>query len=138
MKYKWGYGVQFNGAQVTEEDVLDIFGKVVDRPEKVEAEEYKSNGYKEGVRGFVYVIYSQGLCKIGSTSKLKNRISHFRSANPYIEIRRVFKSKDMYKFESLLHEAFRSKRVRGEWFKLSAKDFKKLDKIVGKNDEEAY
>lgn len=78
----------------------------------------------------VYVIGTlEGCHKIGVTRNLTDRIRNM-VALP-VELREVisFPTHDFLGLERYLHTAFNHKRVRGEWFRLSAEDLALISQI---------
>lgn len=78
---------------------------------------------KNIVKGSVYVIRCDGLCKIGATQNLSSRLIGLQTANTK-ECKLVFKlnSDDMYLTERLLKAKYGRVNMRGEWFSLTASD----------------
>lgn len=77
--------------------------------------------------GFVYVIYLDApgdrSYKIGMASSLMERLSAHQCASPYqVCIACAYFTPDSRAEEQALHLMFDDKRVRGEWFSLSADD----------------
>lgn len=79
--------------------------------------------------GFIYIIKCNhtGLFKIGSTTRNNPsvRIAELKTSNPSVEEYLVFKS-DNIKEERYFHQQFESKKVSGEWFKLSELDIEEV------------
>lgn len=84
-------------------------------------------------RGTVYVIQDidvTGYCKIGKTNKPADRIGHFDTMLPFnVNVLHIMPSKDCTALETMLHRRFADKRVRGEWFKLTADDIAWIKQI---------
>lgn len=74
-------------------------------------------------KGYVYIVESQGLFKIGMTGNLADRLKAFKTSLPGgmrpIRTRLVDHAGNA---ETFLHEKFADKRLNGEWFNLSEKD----------------
>jgi hypothetical protein len=71
----------------------------------------------------IYLIKSGRLTKIGYSSNIKKRWSHYRLHNPTAKL--IFsENKGSQGFEKEIHNHFKAKRYRGEWFKLSKQDQK--------------
>lgn len=79
---------------------------------------------KERRDGFVYVLKTaNGIFKIGKSRDVDNRIKQLSVGLPHeLELICQFVTEDMDSLESALHTKFAEKRIRGEWFRLSAKD----------------
>jgi len=67
---------------------------------------------------------STGYYKIGVSKTPIIRERTLQSQKPDIELLFIeqFSKKEAYKFEKKLHNYFKKKRLRGEWFSLSEKD----------------
>ena len=75
---------------------------------------------------FVYAITCQQYVKLGISSQPFNRLANMQTANP-MELKLVWlmsfnKRSKALAYESGLHELFRGRHVRGEWFELSCLD----------------
>jgi len=74
----------------------------------------------------VYVVQDteiSGLCKIGATTRLKERLKRLFSGLPFrTEIIHVLIDDNPYDLESVLHKRFQSKRKHSEWFELDSHD----------------
>jgi len=68
--------------------------------------------------GYVYLIESGGLIKIGYTSNFKKRLAQYNTHNSNVNIVGVFEKENAFLIESILHEAYEDFRVKGEWFDL--------------------
>ncbi len=72
----------------------------------------------------VYFIQAEnGLVKIGIASNIWVRLNTFNTASP-IELTLLFwiDSNEAKKLENSFHKIFESKRVKGEWFRLTSED----------------
>lgn len=73
--------------------------------------------------GYVYLLKSLGLYKIGKATNLKDRIKSYTTQNPHgIELITYTKTDDYTKLELEMHERFSDKRRKGEWFDLNEED----------------
>jgi hypothetical protein len=71
------------------------------------------------VAGFVYIIESGGLVKIGSARDLKRRLSQLRTGSSQeLELLNGWLLDFPQDTERLLHKKYAAHRVRGEWFRL--------------------
>jgi hypothetical protein len=68
------------------------------------------------------------LFKIGFSKNPKKRKNTFRTADPNIEIHRQWFTSQ--KYESILKNKYKAKRVSGEWFLLDENDIKSIDKLM--------
>lgn len=78
--------------------------------------------------GVVYVIRCGDFYKIGRTEgTAEDRMRKLQAGNPHkLELVCTLPDPDPCEVERILHDAYRSRRVSGEWFQLSAMD---LDSI---------
>ena len=83
----------------------------------------KSIGRKKE-KGYIYLVKSNGLYKIGRAKYPRDRIKTYQTENPFgIEIILVKEVDDYIGKETELLEKFKEKRIRGkEWFELNQKD----------------
>lgn len=82
--------------------------------------------------GYVYVIKSGPLYKIGRTKNLLRRKRQFQTGNSsYVEFLYYRFFKDAVKAEKTLHTIFSALRRNGEWFELDTNNRRLLDKIFG-------
>lgn len=81
--------------------------------------------------GFVYLIRSHdGLYKIGRTNNLANRLHEYRVHwSSEVHFDHTITCQDSYKAERILHQRYADKRVRGEWFALTADDVETIKSI---------
>lgn len=74
------------------------------------------------VDGFVYILNSNGLYKIGYTKQIDSRIKHYKS-HSNIDVVFVLKTKKAFELESLAIDRFRKNLAYGtEWFNLTDKE----------------
>jgi hypothetical protein len=93
-----------------EEELLRYRGKT----EKIE---------RKKERGFIYILKSLEIYKIGRAKHLDSRIKAYKTENPHgIELLHQKEVDDYISVESNLLMKFKEKQVRGEWFKLSIED----------------
>jgi len=80
----------------------------------------------------VYVIQCHSNFKIGMASSLGARLSQIQTSCPY-NVRVVAfipcEPEDALKLEQTLHDLYRSKNVRGEWFNLTRRDIAVIESI---------
>ncbi len=76
---------------------------------------------------FIYVMIDKntGYYKIGKSVNPKYREKTLQSEKPTIEMLHVFSGKSSD--EKKLHEIFKQKRIRGEWFDLSGSDVQSIN-----------
>lgn len=94
---------------------------------RINSDEYRHN-YDVGAKGFVYVIYSPtGVYKIGRSRNIDHRLKAF--SVPGLEVYHFFFTYHSPIHEKMLHEIFKHKHVKGEWFALDANELEQLKKI---------
>jgi excisionase family DNA binding protein len=80
-------------------------------------------------KGFVYIVKSREHYKIGYSVRPIKRFVSMRTGNPDdTELIGLACAADYIHLESILHEKFKEKRVRGEWFTLSEEDLAEIAK----------
>ncbi len=75
--------------------------------------------------GFVYLIRctGTGLYKIGAAKNPERRLKLLQCGSASeLQLRSTLRAWDMLAAESALHDTFRGRRVRGEWFRLTEAD----------------
>lgn len=71
-------------------------------------------------KGYVYIYKSGEYCKIGRAKNIETRRKVYRTENPHpIEIVAEKFVNNYIDAENQLHETFKNKRFRGEWFKIT-------------------
>lgn len=89
---------------------------------------FKGIGVKELVNGqeYVYLMYNSrnDLIKIGQSKNPKYREKTLQAEEPEIEILCLYKAPKS--IEKELHNNYKSKRQRGEWFSLTFKDLENI------------
>lgn len=82
-------------------------------------------------RGWVYILKSEGLYKIGRTLNPKQRIKSYRTQNPYgTEVVIMERVEEYLRTEAAMLRMFEGKKVKGEWFRLTRHDIEELKKIM--------
>ena len=81
--------------------------------------------------GFVYVVRCDRYYKIGCTRNAKHRIARFETSYPHaLTVVHVVRVSDMTRTEQTLHTRFADKRVKGEWFDLTASDLRVIARLL--------
>jgi len=88
---------------------------------------YKAIPIEEAKQSTYLMIDGNGYYKIGKSFSPEVRESTLQSENPTIELL-AFVGKDI---ESELHDTYKEKRKRGEWFDLTKNDFKHIVSFYG-------
>ena len=97
--------------------------KQIPKEREQEEKEWNKTKIKISTRGYIYLIKSNNLYKIGRAKNLKSRIKTYQTENPFgIEV--IFQKEvdDYIGTEKDLLTRFENKRERGEWFKLNNED----------------
>jgi hypothetical protein len=92
--------------------------------------------HEEKAYGFVYVASQtneKGVYKIGVTESITDREKRLSTGNAFIRFIATIKSENAYALENSLHKYFSGKRIKGEWFRLSADDLEFLINVCGFN-----
>lgn len=99
-------------------DVADLCNSVLKNHDEESAEE-------DIVSGFVYLGKQHGKYKIGKAKDIDRRREDITllGSEPF-ELINAIETDDMNGIEKYWHERFKSKWIRGEWFKLNSSDIK--------------
>jgi len=81
----------------------------------------KSEIIKEKL-GYIYVYRDSDLYKIGKTLNIKDRNKKYTTENPRAIMIHSYMIKNYDREERRLHEKFKDKRIRWEWFELNEED----------------
>ncbi len=87
---------------------------------------------RNATAGYVYIVRSENLYKIGRTQYPSSRIDKYRTENPYlIEMILLAKVEDYIRVEKVILTMFASKKHHGEWFSLDEQDIVTIkDEII--------
>jgi hypothetical protein len=113
-------------------EAIDV--RITERQNREEKELMEENRINAKIRapkkGFIYLIKSLNLYKIGRCEN-PNRIKTYRTENPH-HIDLIFQVEvlDCVGIEKMLLEKYSSKKYKGEWFKLNAKDILDIRDIL--------
>ena len=81
----------------------------------------------QSLSGYVYLMTnSEMLCKIGYSKDPAQRLKQISREEGEVYLHCRIPSDDMCSLEYELHQRFRAKRVRGEWFSLSHEEKKEI------------
>lgn len=95
----------------------------LEREEARAASNVKQGKRIEPTPGYVYLLHSNGVYKIGHAKDLTRRMMQISPVMPHeVELVHAIKCENMVGLESELHQQFADKRLNGEWFNLSAED----------------
>ena len=93
---------------------------------------------KNHKRGLSIIRDDKGRVKIGKTKRMKERMGEYTKLPFEPELLYVLESNDYHAAETLIHEYYQEKRLRGEWFELTTDDINciqngELEKMIFKN-----
>jgi len=101
--------------------------------ERIESkrQQQKISKHKAPVKGYIYLLKSVKLYKIGKTLQIDNRIHQYKTENPH-EAELIISTEvdDYVKAEKYLLDKYSKYQVRGEWFKLNKIQVEKLKKDI--------
>ena len=127
-------GRHYNAAMLSD-DAWEYLRALQDR-----ALQIKTEGKPRRVRkattaasvGLVYLVQADnGLVKIGWTTNFKQRLASLQTASPSsLKVLALIDSSVPTQLEQQLHRQFASRRIRGEWFKLSARDIERAKRAA--------
>lgn len=87
--------------------------------------------------GYVYIVKCADLYKIGATRNAVQRIARFETSYPHdLRVIRIAQVADMKRVEKSLHTRFAQKRVKGEWFDLTASDLRVIARMLPRTESE--
>ena len=103
--------------------------------ERIRTERIENNKTKKQapipVKGYIYLLKSIKLHKIGRALKLDSRIKQYKTENPHeAELIVAVEADDYVKAEKYLLDKYSKYQVRGEWFKLNKIQAEKLKKDI--------
>ncbi len=79
----------------------------------------------------IYIFKANKYYKIGKCNNVKRRVKQLQTGCMFdIEILDYFEVTDATKTEKELHEKYKHKQIKGEWFKLTKKDVMDIRKII--------
>ena len=81
--------------------------------------------------GYIYILESGELFKIGRTLNSERRFETYKTQNPFgIKVIILRQVNDYVGVETELLKQYKSKRINGEWFKLDKEDIKKIEEFI--------
>jgi predicted GIY-YIG superfamily endonuclease len=86
---------------------------------------------------YIYLIENEisdsKVYKIGYTNNLKKRLTELNTGNPgKLSLLKYFETKIPTKLEKVLHNRYKSKKIKGEWFELDDTDISSFNEICRK------
>ena len=80
--------------------------------------------------GYVYLLEYNNLYKIGCSKNIDKRLHDLEKNTPHkINLIHSIKTDNKYKLENELHQKYKDKRSKGEWFSLSDSDIQNIKNI---------
>lgn len=97
-------------------------------------------GFLLGVdMSYLYIIKCQDYHKIGIANDVESRLSQLATGNPYrLDVVVTYEFENAEVVEKAIHQRYKDKRKRGEWFELSYDDLKNIHEICLKLGGSAY
>ena len=119
--------------EITKEEINKYNYKIKERI-VTEMKELNSNNKiprNKIIKGYIYIIKSKNLYKIGRAINIRNRVKTYRTENPFgIKVILQQKVNDYIGIETKLLKKFKSKQVKGEWFKLNKQDIEQIKQFL--------
>lgn len=79
----------------------------------------------------IYLVKCNEFYKIGHAYDVIARFNNIKGANPYfVELIASKEFDDVKKMEEQLHEQYKNKKIKNEWFKLSIEDVIEIIKLL--------
>jgi hypothetical protein len=103
------------------ESYRQTFERVVPIKRNIKTTNRKCDGV-----GYVYLIKMDSHYKIGISKNPKRRLKAFSTMPQQLEVILTAKVNDYARIEEELHEKYKEKRVRGEWFELDDLEVKEI------------
>jgi hypothetical protein len=121
---------EYFGARNEYQDVSAIISSEVEKIGEQDMLNNPGTGKPESSSGYVYLVKSGKLYKIGCTENHWRRKSelHKQTAEGIVEIHTIAAIDDPQGIERYWHERFADRREHGEWFDLSAEDINAFKK----------
>jgi len=115
---------------LSKKDKEELLGQIKSDYEKEKTLSKGKVGKKIKKPGYIYLLKSGGLHKIGRAGNFNQRLKFYKTENPFkTEVITQFYVEDSVKTERFLLDAFKNKKVKGEWFNLNDKDIQKFQKL---------
>jgi len=90
----------------------------------------------EGKAGHVYFLQNNEYVKIGCSAQIDERIAQLERELPGAKLLGYFPSNNMFATERLLHEYFKHKHYRKEWYELSENDIANVDSFAHRSERD--
>ena len=116
--------------------IINEITRLKENKNKLEIQNEKIGNIDNNTRGFIYILKSKNLYKIGRAKYPNDRIKTYTTENPFgIKIILLKEVKNYIQTEVDLLKKFKDKHFKGEWFKLNENDVREIKDIL-KNYEE--
>ena len=115
------------------QNVLNInLDKIID---KQQLNDYTPETISEKDIRFVYIAFSNGVYKIGSTKDLVKRLKQFTTGNHSIDIIASLKTsvENANSIEKTLHNVYKENNIKNEWFKFTKIELEYIIKTLNFN-----
>lgn len=89
--------------------------------------------FEKDKEDYLYIMKNNETYKIGYSSNFNKRLKNYKVHLGNVEIIYIHKGFNCFELESELHNTFKNKKIRGEWFELNEKDILKAIKICSQS-----
>lgn len=81
----------------------------------------------KNIETYIYIIsdLQNKIHKIGQSKNPKKRLQSIKTSNPYVQLHQAWKG--VFAEEAELHQAFKNKNIKGEWFALDDNDILEIE-----------
>ncbi len=114
---KRGVGISFDIAKHCERMLIEMLKDDAIKQKAIKQVQSKLELTNE--RGYLYVIKSSGLVKIGFSSNWSKREKSYKTHTPNFKLIYLVQSELSFQLETEIHEMYKDNHVKGEWFDLS-------------------
>jgi len=119
---KKGLGISFDIQKYCEEFIIELLQNEAIKKKAIKQLNEHFDSEINQNNGYVYIIKSSNLYKIGYSSNWKKRKQSYDTHNPEYKLVFLYKGNNAFKVESYLHKKYYSKNINGEWFNLLDSD----------------
>ena len=119
-----------NFLETTSDEKISEYNKPIIKQRELELKQNNgksnnTNNRRKAKSGIVYLlkIKNKSQYKIGVTTKLQKRVDDLSTQMPFeLQVEHKIKSDNIYSLEEKLHQKFKNKQIKGEWFELDKKE----------------
>lgn len=120
------------------DEQIDKFN--LETEKQFEQQDNREPSRKDETVGYVYLLKSINLYKIGKTKNIAARIGQYKTENPFgSKLIKKWKTKNYSKLEQILLKICKSRKLHGEWSRLDGKMINRLlvagDKFIKEENE---